>query len=244
MSRLEPVGVIICSVLMALASGAVICDASRTLFAYYPEGPAMEFTDLATLMLTVVVMVKVVVWQVAKFEYEKNLNVSLEAVAQDNFNDVLSNGSALCFASLTRVRGDLWWVDPLGGVLISIYIIRSWLLTAVEQVNMLVGKEAHPEFLETVKEMARKHHPDAQLDVVRAYHFGPKFLVEVEMVMDRQTPLEKSHDVGIALQDEIEHMDECERCFVHIDYQHRDADDHDPTVPIQLKTNTPPNRSR
>lgn len=244
MSRLEPVGVIICSVLMALASGAVIYDSLHTLVHYFPKGPKMDFTNTATLMLTMVVGVKVVVWRIAKAEYDKTQNVSLEALALDNFNDILSNASALVFASLTRLRGELWWMDPVGGILISIYIIRSWVLTAVDQVNMLVGKEAHPEFLDKVKEMAKGHHPDAQLDIVRAYHFGPKFLVEVELVMDRKTPLEKSHDVGMLLQDEIEHMDECERCFVHIDYQHRDADDHDTTVPIQLKTNTPPNRSR
>ena len=31
-------------------------------------------------------------------------------------------------------------------------------------------------------------------------------------VMDPKTPLEISHDVGMLLQDQIEHMDECERC--------------------------------
>lgn len=243
-SRLEPVGVIICSVLMALASGAVIYDSFHTLEHYYPKGPAMQFTDTASVLLACVVAVKIVVWRIAKAEYEKTQNVSLEALALDNFNDILSNASALIFASITRLRGDLWWVDPVGGILISIYIIRSWVLTAVEQVNMLVGKEAHPEFLDKVKELANNHHPDAQLDIVRAYHFGPKFLVEVELVMDRSTPLEKSHDVGMLLQDEIEHMDECERCFVHIDYEHREADDHDPSVPIHKKTNTPPHRMR
>merc|ERR1719436_1918035 len=150
----------------------------------------MEFTDAASVMLAVVVGVKIAVWLVAKREYEKNNNVSLEALALDNFNDILSNFSALLFASLTRVNGKLWWLDPVGGILISIYIIRSWCVTAVEQVNMLVGKEAHPDFLSTVREMAETHHPEAKLDVVRAYHFGPKFLVEVELVMDKDTPLQ------------------------------------------------------
>jgi len=238
-ARLEPVGVIVCAVLMALASGAVIYDSVHTLVHYYPHGPSMEFTNTAAIMLSVVVIVKILVWRAAKHEYERSNNVSLEALALDNFNDILSNFSALVFASLTRVRGDLWWLDPVGGVLISIYIIRSWCLTAVEQVDMLVGKEAHPEFLETVREMAKQHDPNATLDIVRAYHFGPKFLVEIEMIMDRLTPLEISHDVGMRLQDQIERMDECERCFVHVDYQHRDKDDHDVTVPIHEKVTTP-----
>merc|ERR1740123_578140 len=170
---------------MALASGAVIFDSMATLYAYYPQGPSMEFTNAAAGMLSVVVVVKVVVWRCAVQEFEKSHNVSLEALALDNFNDILSNFSALLFASLTRLNGQLWWLDPVGGIFISIYIIRSWCITAVQQVNMLVGKEAHPEFLSTVEEMAKNHHRDAQLDIVRAYHFGPKFLVEVELVMDR-----------------------------------------------------------
>jgi cation diffusion facilitator family transporter len=243
-ARLEPVGVIVCAVLMALASGAVIYDAAHTLWHYYPEGPAMNFTDRAAFMLSVVVVVKIAVWRTAKLEYERLNNVSLEALALDNFNDILSNFSALVFASLTRLNGDLWWMDPVGGILISIYIIRSWCMTAVEQVDMLVGKEAHPDFLSTVREMAESHDPNAKLDIVRAYHFGPKFLVEVELIMDRQTPLAISHDVGISLQDQIERMEECERCFVHVDYQHREMDDHDTTVPIAQKVTTPVSASQ
>ena len=63
---------------------------------------------------------------------------------------------------------------------------------------------------------------------MRAYHFGPKFLVEVEIVMAEDTLLRDSHDCGIMLQHKIESLPEVERCFVHIDYQQREVDDHDP----------------
>mmetsp|Transcript_12236 Transcript_12236/g.38353 ORF Transcript_12236/g.38353 Transcript_12236/m.38353 type:complete len:453 (+) Transcript_12236:68-1426(+) len=234
-SRLEPVGVVVCAVLMVLASGAVIYDSCTTLFCYFPGGPKMEFTDVASAMLAVVVVVKIVVWRAAKFEYERTGNVSLEALALDNFNDILSNFSALLFASLTRLNGATWWLDPVGGVVISIYIIRSWCLTAMEQVNMLVGKQADPEFVATVQELAENHDPESTLACVRAYHFGPKLLVEIELVMDSQTPLEVSHDVGITLQDQVERLEECERCFVHVDYKHRDHDLHDTSVPVESK---------
>merc|ERR1712187_1022348 len=94
-----------------------------------------------------------------------------------------------------------------------------------------------------IREIAETHDPSAQLDVVRAYHFGPKFLVEVELVMDRRTPLEESHDVGMLLQDRIERLDECERCFVHVDYEHRQEDDHDQSVPITKKITVTPSGS-
>ena len=101
---------------------------------------------------------------------------------------------------------------------------------------MIIGRSADAEVLDVVREMAETHDPLAMLDCVRAYHFGPKFLVELEIVMAEETPLRDSHDCGILLQHKIEALPEVERAFVHIDYQPRDVDDHDPSVPIEYKT--------
>merc|ERR1712194_397721 len=79
---------------------------------------------------------------------------------------------------------------------------------------------------------------------VRAYHLGPKCLVEVDLIMARTTPLEDVHDVGVTLQDQVERLDECERCFVHIDYKIRDVELHDTNVPVIDKIRTAPIRSR
>lgn len=64
------------------------------------------------------------------------------------------------------------------------------------------------------------------VDTCRAYHFGPKFLVELEVVMPQHTLLKESHDLGMELQYEIEAREEVERCFVHIDYETRPYDEH------------------
>ena len=70
---------------------------------------------------------------------------------------------------------------------------------------------------------------------MRAYHFGPRFLVELEIVMHPDTPLRESHDCGILLQHKIEALPAVERAFVHIDYAHRDDDDHDHATPVLRK---------
>ena len=49
---------------------------------------------------------------------------------------------------------------------------------------------------------------------MRAYHFGPKFLVELEMVMNQNTPLHITHDTGIRLQHKIEKIDEVDRAVL------------------------------
>ena len=46
--------------------------------------------------------------------------------------------------------------------------------------------------------MAETHDPVAQLDIVRAYHFGPKFLVEIELVANVRDTLCYSERLGRA----------------------------------------------
>jgi cation diffusion facilitator family transporter len=246
MSRMEPLGVIICAVLMMLASAEVVKEAVTELVNYggSASGPKMDFSYTAGAVLIVVILLKVGLWRWGTKVSESENNVSLEAISQDNYNDMLSNVAALFAAMMTKANAILWYSDPGGALVISAYIIWSWLKTAMEQIDMLVGKQASPDFLALIQEIAETHDPTAQLDVVRAYHFGPKFLVEVELVMDRRTPLQESHDVGMLLQDRIERLDDCERCFVHVDYEFRQDDDHDKSVPITKKiTVTPCNNS-
>ena len=151
-------------------------------------------------------------------------------------SQVLSNSAALVAAVATQLHESLWLADPCGAILISVYIIYSWALTGMEQLDLVIGKVADPDFLDLVREMSETHDPAATLDQIRAYHFGPRFLVEIEIVMQPETPLRESHDVGIVLQHKIERLEQVERCFVHVDYQERDVDDHDIEVPLAYKT--------
>jgi cation diffusion facilitator family transporter len=237
-ARLEPVGVVTCALLMAMASMQVIREASVELLDAWREGSVrllqLRWLDMGVMLSTVGVKTALYFW--CKAVAARTSNVTVGAVAQDNLNDVLSNGIALISALSTQVRPSFWVCDPVGALVISVYIIVSWARTGVEQVEMIVGRSADPEFVDIVREMAETHDPSVSLDVLRAYHFGPKFLVELEIVMPEDTPLRESHDVGIRLQHKIEALEAVERCFVHVDYLQRGVDDHDPNVPLEYKT--------
>jgi len=241
-TRLEPVGVMICAVVMGMASIEVISTSIQKLVGYWDsEPPPLDFRwDTVTIIVGIIVL-KFFLYQWCAAVAKRNpRSDAVEAIAQDNQNDVLSNMVALVAGEMSSAlflekfgRG-FWMVDPFAGVLISVYIIYTWLMTGREQVEMIVGKKADPEFLKRIQELAQGYSARVQLDEMKAYHFGPKYLVELEVVMPEDTPLRESHDVGLELQHEIEKM-EVERCFVHIDYQMREHDDHDPGVPLSEK---------
>lgn len=236
--RLEPVGVMVCAVVMGMASIEVISTSVRKLLKFWgkEDPPDIHLTYAVIAMLISIVVIKGGLYVWCQRVLQRNSGAgSVEAIAQDNLNDVFSNTVALIAPWVTHLGSGFWIADPIAGILISIYIIYTWLATGFEQVEMIIGKRADPETLLKIQTMALEHHPQMQLDQLCAYHFGPRYLVEVEVVMPESTTLRESHDEGIKLQHKIEMLDDVERCFVHIDYQLRECDDHDPDVPIEAK---------
>mmetsp|Transcript_36557 Transcript_36557/g.76720 ORF Transcript_36557/g.76720 Transcript_36557/m.76720 type:complete len:350 (+) Transcript_36557:127-1176(+) len=237
-SRLEPLGVLSCAALMGFASFGVLKEALETLYEGVEEGASrikMDENWSSFWSMTSVVFVKFGLWALCKRvgHYRKGgadakyyVDSTLEAVAQDHWNDCLSNAVA-AIALLCALSNDhLWILDPIGAIIISLYIIFSWYSTGKEQIEQLTGKAAPREFIDELYETAANFDPKMEVDVVRAYHFGPKFLVEMEVVLPRNTLLFESHDLGMELQYEIESREEVERCFVHIDYESRPYDEH------------------
>jgi len=242
-SRLEPLGVMVCAILMSMASIEVIRDSCEKI--YYGLSPTSMDNSIA-IMLVFVVTLKIILWKYSDNVAKKTGSSAVQAIAQDNANDVLSNIVALLAAKIASISlapsssgaWYLWMVDPVGAILISFYIVYSWISMGKEQVDMLVGKRADENFVKAIEEIADTYREVMLLDKLTAYYFGPKFLVELEMVMPEDTLLRDSHDAGIRLQHSVEKLELVERCFVHIDYSRRENDDHDPDVPLYLKTYT------
>ena len=234
-SRLEPIGVLTCAALMGMASFEVVKESIVTLVDPDQHTVAPHFASVYS--MGAIVLIKLgLLWlcnvgaykqQELGFSKHAAFDPTLEALAQDHWNDALSNTVAAAALLVTLKRPALWYLDAVGAILISMYIIYSWYSTGVEQIEQLTGKSAPEEFIQELVQIADAFDDRiAFVDTVRAYHFGPKFLVEIEIVMDAHTLLSESHDLGMDLQYEIEGKDEVERCFVHIDYQARAYDEH------------------
>ncbi len=272
-ARLEPVGVLSCAALMGFASLGVLKESLEKLYIGVIEDESiMGDEDWSSFwsMFSIVVVKLGLYWLCQKVGTVKTaeaaasnngdtvtegaattsyyVDSTMEALAQDHWNDCLSNVVAAVALFCTFSNEHLWVLDPIGAIFISCYIIFSWYATGKEQIEHLTGKAAPRDFIEELHEMANNFDPKMvvsancsriymisfnansflflKVDVVRAYHFGPKFLVELEVVLPRDTLLHESHDLGMELQYEIESREEVERCFVHIDYESRPYDEH------------------
>ncbi|CAF1201035.1 unnamed protein product [Adineta ricciae] len=228
-TRLEPVIIVILSVVMVSASVQVIYESveslSNDVHHFTTNQTELRDIDMGPAPITVM-CITIVTKAVLSFLCYQVANPTMYAVAQDHRNDVFSNFVALACGIIAAKALDgsikdpeVVVIDPIGAIIISLYIIFCWLKQLREQVRNLSGYKAKPEFLQKITWLTLQHSPLIQkIDTVRAFHFGTSFLVEVEVILPETMSLKEAHDIGDGLQTKLESIPEVERAFVHLDY--------------------------
>lgn len=109
---------------------------------------------------------------------------------------------------------DFWWLDPLGGLLLSLYVIWQWGKISLGHIENLTGAAASADqrnvLLYLTMRFARGIH---QITSVQAYHAGDRLNVEVDVVLDDGLELKDSHDLGESLQNTLESLPIVERAL-------------------------------
>jgi cation diffusion facilitator family transporter len=212
--RVQPVGIIIFAAIMATLGFQILVQAVEELIKN--EVPKSldpnELVWLYAIMLTATA-VKLVLWLYCK----SSPNEIVRAYAKDHYFDVITNVVGLVAA----VLGDkfLWWIDPVGAIVLAIYTITNWSGTVVENAVTLVGQSAPPEVLQKLTYLVLRHPGVKRIDTVRAYTFGVLYFVEVDIELPEDLPLKEAHFIGETLQEKIEKIPEVERAFVHLDFE-------------------------
>jgi len=96
----------------------------------------------------------------------------------DHRNDIILN----IFGLVMSIVGErfIWYLDPVGAILIALLILFSWASNAYEHVWLLVGKSAPKEFISKLIYMGVTHDERIlKVDTCRAYHAGHNYFVEV-----------------------------------------------------------------
>ena len=148
----------------------------------------------------------------------RNVYSQIRILWEDHRNDLFING----FGLLTSVGGSKlkWWIDPMGAIMLSVLISYLWLSTAYSEFQLLIGVTADTQMQQWITYISMTHSPDiVAIDTVRAYHSGPRIIVEVDIVMDPEQTLRMTHDVAEELQMKLESLPDVERAYVHIDFE-------------------------
>ncbi|QDS70243.1 hypothetical protein FKW77_007279 [Venturia effusa] len=210
--RLEPIGVLVFSVIMITSFFQVGLEGLKRLTSGDHE--IVQLSPAAIAIMSSTVLIKGACWLWCRLIN----NSSVQALAQDAMTDVVFNIFSIIFPFIGYFA-QIWWLDSLGGILLALYVIINWSFTTTQHIRNLTGAAATADernvllyltmrFAKTIK----------QIQGLQAYHAGDKLNVEVDIVLDEATSLRDSHDLGESLQYVLESVPTVDRAFVHLDY--------------------------
>jgi len=233
--RMEPLGVIIFAVAMIASFIQVFIESFKKLLEHNLEPAMIPLNGKVTMLVTIAA--KSLCW----FWGRGSTNTSVQALAQDAEvselgsrcwcgkrrgltksprgaqNDVVFNVFSLLFP---LVGEWLHWryLDPLGGCILSLYIIYEWVGTLLENGQKLAGKRASPAEHQRVAYLLTRFSPLVQcIQHLSVYHSGDTFVVECDVVLPSATTLTQGHNLGESIQYAIEQLEGVERAYVHVD---------------------------
>lgn len=225
-SRLEPVGIIVFAAIMGMSSLVMAQQALQNLINGLEKTPHRVNISV----LTIVVILITIVSKTALYFYCSKIgeeSPAVDALASDHRNDICTNLLGIASALLAGFVKKAWFTDPVGALVLSIFIIVNWIRAGKEQIAMLVGKSASPDMISQLVYLAARHDTRIlRIDKVLAYHFGIRYICEVDIVLPEDMPLKITHNIGETLEVKIESLPFVERAFVHIDYEWTHSPEH------------------
>ncbi|KAL8418218.1 hypothetical protein RB594_001722 [Gaeumannomyces avenae] len=232
-TRIETIGIILFCALMTTVAIQLLIESGRTLGGGAHDSGELKIIPIVFIAIAIFAKGSLMVFCMFYRKYP-----SVHVFYIDHRNDIAVNSFGLIMAIVGEKV--VWYLDPIGAICIALLILFSWVANAFEQVWLLVGKSAPSDFISKLIYMSMTHDEQVlKVDTCRAYHAGQRYYVEVDIVMNDETPLRISHDVSQSLQRKLEGLADVERAFVHVDYEHEHDihEEHKPLYEIKEKKN-------
>ncbi|OTA64707.1 hypothetical protein K449DRAFT_404213 [Hypoxylon sp. EC38] len=210
--KLEPIGVLVFSVIMITSFVQVALESLSRLAS--PEHELVEVGVPALSIMFGTVLIKGLCWLWCRMVK----NSSVQALAEDAMTDVIFNMGSIFFP-IVGFYAKIWWLDALGGLILSLVVIFNWSQTSLQHIKNLTGFSATADQRNILLYLAMRFAKTIkQIQGLQAYHAGDKLNVEVDIILDASTTLRDSHDLCESLGYVLESVPIVDRAFVHADY--------------------------
>lgn len=217
---LEPLAVILLSVIMGMASLQLLKEAVGKIVSLYSGSMSPPTVDYITISITgFTIVIKFVLFVLCR----RVKTPTVQALAQDHRNDVLSNTLAIVCGyigsrEIQKEIGEkcLIYADPIGAIIISLYIAITWYITGGDQTKLLTGRKADSSIASKVIWISMNHSDIESVDHVNAYHVGYDVTVELDICVSPELPICKAQELKNSLKSKLEKVDSISKVYINM----------------------------
>ena len=143
-------------------------------------------------------------------------SLSMEADAWHHRSDAFS--SIGTFVGILGARMGLKILDPIGAIIVSVFIIKVGVDLYIKSIKGLVDEAADNETIVKIKDLAFSVDGVKDIKNLKTRIFGNKIYVDIEILVDGSISVEKGHEIAEEVHDLIEgNIEEVKHCMVHVE---------------------------
>lgn len=210
-ARFEPLVGLVVSVTMGIAG----YEAMRSSIERFIAGGTAIALDLPTIVLLASAGFKAGMFFIIRRLAEKTESPSLRATATDHLSDVLTSTAAFLGILGSNFLHPL--LDPVAGVLVSLWIFKAAFEAGKENLRFLTGAGADEELRHKIIETANQVAGVQRVHHMMSDYVGPKLLVDMHINLPGEASLDEVHAVTDAVIDALEQLPEVDRAYVHVE---------------------------
>ena len=210
-SRFEPLVGLVVSATMAIAG----YEAMRTSIGRFLAGGEAIELDLPTIILLISAFVKAGMFWSIKNIAMKTDSPSLRASAKDHLSDVLTS-----LAAFFGILGSNFLhpiLDPVAGVVVSLWIFRAAFDAGKENLRYLTGAGADEDLRQKIIKTANDIDGVQQVHHMMSDYVGPKLIVDMHINLPGHASLEEVHDISDKVISALQALPEVDRAYVHVE---------------------------
>ncbi|RMH69115.1 MAG: cation transporter [Gemmatimonadetes bacterium] len=211
-SRAQPVAGLVVAVLAGVLGIEILQTAIMNLITATHDH---QFKLVPVLVLVISILSKLFLARYLQHVGTQADSPAIRASAVDSRNDVLISSVAL----IGYLLATMGWlaVDDVAAMIISGFIIYAGFDIGKENLDYLMGSIPAEEHVERMKKLMLNVDGVLDFNEIRAHYVGHFVHVEVHIDVASELTVREAHDIGTAVQAQLETLDIVDRAFVHID---------------------------
>ncbi|MCI8761020.1 MAG: cation transporter [Clostridia bacterium] len=198
------------SISMILVASKLLYDSVLTLIL----GSELTFSWFLVGVCIATIVTKLFLFLYTKHAYQKHPNILLEANMKDHRNDCIVTSFTLFSILLTLAN--IYWVDGIVGIGISIWICYVGITIFIESYNVLMDISVDDKTKNLILEIAHSFPEIKKVEEIISTPVGDKYLVFLTIYLDGNLSTFESHQLADYLENGINKLDKIYKTIVHV----------------------------
>lgn len=160
----------------------------------------VENTELGADIMYICILLTLLLVCYQSFVVYKTKSIIIAADKLHYFSDFLTNIAVVATLHLSK---SYWFIDPIAGILIALYIIRGSYILFRKAIRNLADEEFPQKDKLKILEIVRSHSGSRGVHELKTRYAGNKPFIQFHLEMDASLSLRKAHSIAEEITDNI-----------------------------------------